>query len=85
MSVTYIVFVSVFGEPTAGKGINKGALAGILVGSIAVAVAVSSIVTVIIMRRQIRKRRSISKARLCMHTAFLGGLKYFITALVDHI
>lgn len=53
------------------SGISKGALAGIILGAIAIAVTLSAIVTLLIMRVQMRNYRAIPKRHHCEYLIML--------------
>ncbi|KAF8364666.1 hypothetical protein HHK36_033346 [Tetracentron sinense] len=63
---------------TSKSGIGKGALAGIVLGAIAGAVTLSAIITLLIMRRYMRKHHAVSKRRLLSKISIqIDGVKGF--------
>lgn len=62
--IHFFFFLAVYPPPS---GISKGALAGIIIGTIAGSVMLSAAVSLIIMRRHIRKYHAyaIAKRRSC--------------------
>ncbi len=76
-----IVLTNVTGIPTPPKlALSTGALAGIVLGAIAGAVTLSAIVSLLILRVQMRKYRAVSRRRQCEYlmSMILGCLGRYL-------
>ncbi|XP_047941924.1 probable LRR receptor-like serine/threonine-protein kinase At1g06840 isoform X3 [Salvia hispanica] len=64
--------------PPSSSGISKGALAGIILGTIAGSVVLSAFVSLLILRRRIRKHHQLSSKRLLSRSSIkIDGVKDF--------
>lgn len=63
------------------SGLSKGALAGIILGTIAGAVTLSAFVSLLILRKHLRDRHTISRRR---HSEYLTNIRRKVTCINDH-